>query len=213
MNYLVAALLCASWIAAPRPAAAQQDTTRTFEAALLPAPNGALLVFTTKQQSFSVRVVSPKVEPLDKPGFMRVNGQIVQAVILPAPIGPTQQQVGDERAKQLLAAYKEHESSYIRHDLKAPIRNEQVRFLHLSNRLFMLWTYDMPATNRQISQQQYLVSLCFDQALILNCPVERRASAAASLQLLTRIGQTLEIKNEGANLEQLYYQLNPTKRK
>jgi hypothetical protein len=213
MKYFIAALLCASWGVAPRPAAAQQDTTRTFEAALLPAPNGALLVFTTKQQSFSVRVVSPKVEPLDKPGFMRVNGQIVQAVILPAPIGPTQQQVGNERAKQLLVAYKEHESSYIQHDLKAPIRNELVRFLHLGNRLFMLWTYDMPATNRQIKQQQYLVSLCFNQALILNCPVERRASAAASLQLLTRIGQTLDIKNEGANLEQLYYQLNPTKRK
>ncbi|MDO7887575.1 hypothetical protein [Hymenobacter cheonanensis] len=213
MKYVVALLLCAGWWGRPLPAAAQQDSTLAFKAALLPAPNGALLVFTNQQQSFSIRVVSPNVEPMAEPGFMRVNGQILQAVILPAPLAPTQQQVGDERAKQLLIAYKEHESQYIRHDLKAPIRNELVSFLHLNNRLFMLWTYDMPATNKQIGQQQYLVSLCFNQALILNCPVERKASASASRQLLTTIGQTLKINNEASNLEQLYYQLNPTKKK
>lgn len=213
MRHLIALLLCACSWATPSPAAAQQDSTLAFRAALLPAPDGALLVFTNQRQSFSIRIVNPKVEPMDEPGFMRVNGQILQAVILPAPLAPTQQQVDDERAKKLLIGYKEHESQYLRHDLKTPIRNELVSFLHLSNRLFMLWTYDMPATNKQIGQQQYLVALCFNQALILNCPVERKASATASKQLLTTIGQTLKITNEAANLEQLYYQLNPAKKK
>ena len=184
-----------------------QAPAEAFEAALLPTKTGALLVYNGSQHTFSVQLTG-RVVPGEKPSFLTLNGQLVQAAIIGYGSNGDVADLPEDTQKKFLISYQQHEDSYFKKELKVPVTNEKTAFVHFNNHLFLSWEYDTPFRGKnKVQRQLYLVAICFNQALVLNCPIARPTEAAPAQALLTAIASTLVLKNEPVDLKKLYEEL------
>ena len=66
----------------------------------------------------------------------------------------------------------------------------------------------MPKSYKTIDQQCYLMTICFDQILVLNSPVGKGKKFTDIKELLTNVGNTLKLNDHTIDLEKLYNDLN-----
>jgi len=197
-----------------------QAADETFEAALLQTKTGAMLVYNGSQHAFSIQFTG-RVEPSKNPNFLTLNGQVVQAAIIGYGSNGDVSDLPEDTQKKFLLSYQQHEGTYFRKELKVPITDfrkelkvpitdEKTAFVRHSNHLFLSWTFGMlHRTKAQVKQQFYLVAICFNQALVLNCPVITPAEAIRAQQLLAAIADTLVLRDEPVDLTKLYKELHP----
>jgi hypothetical protein len=186
-----------------------QAADETFEAALLQTKTGAMLVYNGSQHAFSVQFTG-RVEPSKNPNFLTLNGQVVQAAIIGYGSNGDVSDLPEDTQKKFLLSYQQHEGTYFRKELKVPITDEKTTFVRHGNHLFLSWTFGMlHRTKAQVKQQFYLVAICFNQALVLNCPVTTPAESIRAQQLLAAIADTLVLHDEPVDLTKLYKELHP----
>lgn len=187
--------------------ACAQATDETFEAALLQMKTGALLVFNGSQHAFSVQFTG-QVTPSERPGFLSLNGQLMQAATVGYGSNGDVSDLPEDTQKKFLIGYQQHESAYVRHELKVPVAHEKTAFVRYGNHLFLSWEYDTPFRNKnKVQRQLYLVAICFNQALVLNCPLAKLTDAAPAQALLAAVASTLTLRDAPVDLTKLYKEL------
>lgn len=199
---------------------AQAGDDEEFTLALLQTKTGAVLVYNSPAHSFTVRVVGRKVLPPTEqvPNFLTVDGQLLQAATIAYASNGDVTDLPEETMKKFLIGYQQHESSYFKNELKVVMASEKTSFTHVGNHLFLDWEYDTPHLEKNMNvkrdkvtqptiKQLYLVSICFNQALVLNCPITKPAEVAPAKALLAATAATLALKNEPIDLTELYHQL------
>jgi hypothetical protein len=170
----------------------QKYKPEEFQASLLQAKYGALLVYNGQRNSFSLKFVSKSFEPTDKPNFVRVDNLLMQSSIIPFTQKLDFDNLDDKTQKQLLTGWKKYEKGWIEEQLKQTV-NDKEEILKMGNRSVLYWVYDMPKDNETLDKQVYLVCICFDQMLILSGPVEKGKSESLLRDKFIAIAKTLEV--------------------
>lgn len=178
-----------------------------FKSALMQTKSGAIIVYTGQQHSFTIDIVG-KITPSEKPNFVTVDNKILQSSIIPFETKLDFEKLSEEAQKKNLLGYMDYEMNYIKEQLKSKNLNEKYEFITLNNKIFLFWSYDMPKSYKAVDKQCYLVTICFDQMLILNCPVDNGKTFIDIKDMLTNIGKTLKLNNNTIDLEKLYNELN-----
>jgi hypothetical protein len=179
-----------------------------FKSALMQTKTGAMVVYTGETHSFTIEIIGNDIKPSDKPNFMTVDNKILQSSIIPFQTQLEFEKLSEEAQKKNLLSYMDYEMKYIKDQLKAKNLNENNEFISLNNELFLFWTYDMPKSYKTIDKQCYLVTICFDQMLILNSPVDSGKSFKEIKDFLLNIGNTIKLSDHSIDLNKLYEELN-----
>ncbi|TXH27550.1 MAG: hypothetical protein E6Q96_06360 [Cyclobacteriaceae bacterium] len=186
-----------------------QYKAENFEAALLQAKYGALLVYNGHTNSFTLRFESKSVEPTDKPNFIKVDNVLLQSSLTPFTQEFDSKNLDNEAQRKLLTAWKAYEKKWVEEQIKVKM-TERAEFIDISSRSFLYWSYDMPKSKDKssVDKQVYLVSICFDQLLILNGPVEKGKTEEAIKEKFLTIANTLTLyPNQTQDIEKLYHEL------
>jgi hypothetical protein len=83
---------------------------------------------------------------------------------------------------------------------------EKEEFIDISNRPFLYWTYDMPKSKNRdsVDKQVYVVTICFDQLLVLSGPVAKGKREEAIKDKLLAVAKTLTLyPNQTQDIEKL----------
>ncbi|EHQ30363.1 hypothetical protein Mucpa_6307 [Mucilaginibacter paludis DSM 18603] len=56
----------------------------------------------------------------------------------------------------------------------------------------MYWDYKMPPSYKTVHEQCYLITICFDQMLVLNSPVQEGKPINSIKDFLMKIGESLQ---------------------
>jgi hypothetical protein len=187
----------------------QQYEAEKFEAALLQAKYGAMLVYNGEKNSFSLKFVSKAIEPTEKPNFVKVDDILMQASITPFQQKLAFDNLNEEAQRKWLLGWKNYERDWAAEQLKTKL-TETEAFVKIGDKLFLQWTFNMPMSDKpgSIAKQVYLVTICFDQILVLNGPLENDKSESALLEKLKSVASTLKLNpGQVQDLEKLYQEL------
>jgi hypothetical protein len=186
-----------------------QYQAEEFQAALLEAKYGALLVYNGQTNSFSLKFESKSFEPTDQPNFIRVDNVLMQSSLTPFTQKLDFNKLDKQTQEKFLMGWKSYEQGWVEEQLKIKL-TEKKEFIEIASKPFLYWTYDMPRSkdSNSVDKQIYLVTICFDQLLILNGPVEKGKKEDIIRDKLLMIAKTLTLyPNQTQDIEKLYNEL------
>jgi hypothetical protein len=186
-----------------------QYKAEDFRVALLEAEYGAMIVFNGQINSFSLKVEDKAVRRTNKPNFMSADSLLFQSIVIPFQEQRDFAGLTADEKKDLLLNYRLFEKEYVEEELHIKLK-ETVEFIDINNQPFLYWSFKMPQEDTSVSQQAYLITICFDQIVVLNGPVPKGKTAAPLKALFLKIAQTLDL-NPGKtyDVDKLFYDLRP----
>jgi hypothetical protein len=179
-----------------------------YQSALMKKKTGAMVVYTGEHHSFTIDIIADNIKPGDKPNFLVVDNKILQSSIIPFLTKLDFENLSGETQKKNLLGYMDYEMNHIKDQLKTKELNEKYEFIILNNKIFLYWTYDMPESYKTVINQCYLITICFDQMLVLNSPVDKGETLNDIKNFLSNTGKTLKLNDHPIDLEKLYNELN-----
>lgn len=183
-----------------------QYQAEEFQTAKLKARYGVMVVYNGQINSFAFRIEADSVKNAQDPNFLWVDGKLFQATIVPFLQNPNTPDEAEQ--KRLLEAYRKYEQAYIEKELNAGPLKGKAEYLNINNKPMLLWTLTMPKNNPTISKQLYIFTICFDQMLTFNAPVEKGKDEAEIKKMILRCAETVEIfPGQLQDLNKLYYEV------
>jgi hypothetical protein len=168
-------------------------------ASLLTGRKKALIAYAGQDHSFTLEV-APTAKPSDVPGFITVNKQIVQSLLVPIDKSIDLNNMTPAREQDILTSYMKFELSYYKKKLHQDYSNLQTQWLTLQNRIFLVWYFDIPNNQKLISRQIYVSTVFFNQIMDLNAPVFHPEDADKAKALLLRLAGTIKTYNTHLDL-------------
>jgi hypothetical protein len=188
--------------------ASAQYKAEEFQSSLIEAKFGVMIVFNGQKNSFTLRIVSKSIEPSKQENFLMVDKNLIQASVIPFQEKFDFKSMSIEQQRQLLTGYKEYEKEYVEQQLKTVLSGTE-QFLNFDGKIFKYWSFDMPKGNNSVAKQVYLFTICFDQILLLNGPVEKDQNETEMKTVLINLAKTLELfQGKTQDLRKLYFDLN-----
>lgn len=188
----------------------QKYKAEEFEAALLQAKYGAMLVYNGQRNSFSIKFVAKSIQPTGTENFLVVDGNLINSTIVPFQVEVDFDNLEESVQQKFLAQWKKYENDWIEKEHKIKLAKETDTFVKIGERLFIYWSYDMPQDGNPntVDKQLLLVTACFDQMLVLSGPVEKNTSEAVLKEKLFGIAKTLTINpGQVQDIKKLYTDL------
>lgn len=188
---------------------AAQYRAEDFRIAVLETGYGAMIVFNGQANSFSLKVRGQSVHRLNKPNFLTADSLLFQPIVIPFQEQKDFAGLTAEEKKDLLLSYRLYEKEFIEAQLQIRLK-ETVVLMDVNGQPFLYWSYAMPAENPSVARQAYLITICFDQIVVLNGPVPKGETEDALKALLLQVAATLEL-NPGKthDVNKLFYELRP----
>lgn len=177
-------------------------------ASLLAGKKKAMIAFASTERSFTMDVNAKTVKNSDIPGFITVDGQIVQATLVPSQPPIDARSMTTAQEKETLTKYMNYELGYYRKKLKQNYSQLQTEWITIKDRLFLIWYFDMPKDYKLVSRQLYFSTLFSNQVLDLNAPVFKTEQFSHARATLTHLANTLKTYDRNLDLEALKKQLN-----
>jgi len=166
--------------------------------------DGALLAYTNQQKSFMIEFVSGNIEPSENPDALTVDNILIISKITPVLANLMFDSMSIDRQKTALSLFMEKEIVH-KFTFDAPV----YEWLTINNQLFQFWHMKSNDENSEVEEQMYLTTLCFDQILNLNTPLERTVGNFENNKLLLlKVAKSLKLNNFGINLQALHEELN-----
>ncbi|WP_207433497.1 hypothetical protein [Sabulibacter ruber] len=166
-----------------------------------------MLTYNGQKHAFTVTMDADSVRPSEHPGWVYVNGQIVQASTVPVPEHLYQDTLSEKRQQEILLGYINYEMEYFKKELKIKYKDLDIHPGTLEGAPVVFWLFSMPKGD-DIRKQIYVTRLCFNQALSLNIPLRQEEDMKESLRLLTNLMKTVKVYDQPLDLNQLYKELN-----
>jgi hypothetical protein len=179
-----------------------------FDSALIPTKDGAVLAFTNDSKSFTINLVSEKIEPLEQRNFVLVDNWIFQAFVLdfenPKNVDLTQ----ESEQKKALSQYVMYEIEYFKKELGYACDSLKFKWGSLNDKYFYFWHFNAPKELKTLKKQMYLTTICHNQFLNLNIPLDTASAFQDGKDFLFSVAKTLVVKNEPIDFQELYNELN-----
>src|SRR6187402_1606004 len=136
-------------------------------------------------------------------GFITIDGQIVQATLVPSPPAVDARQFTTAQEKEALTKYMNYELAYYKKKLKQNYTQLETEWITVNDRLFLVWYFDMPKDYKLVSRQLYFSTLVDDQVLDLNAPVFKTEHFSHARGILNKLVNTLKTYDKNLDLEEL----------
>jgi hypothetical protein len=193
---------------AAMPAFCQKNTPdEDVHATLLTGKKKSLIVYAGPEHSFTMEPTSKTAKPSDIPGFITIDGQVLQATLVPASLSVDPRRPTTDREKEILTKYMNYELGYYKKKLKQKYSRLQTEWMTIKGHLFLVWYFDMPRDYKLVSRQIYLSTLFFDQVLDLNAPVFKMEHFVRAKATLVRLAGSLKTYDKQLDLGLLKRQL------
>jgi len=163
----------------------------------------AMIAYAGKNQSFTMDVNAKTAKASDIPGFISVDGQIVQATLVPSQPAVDARQLTTAQEKDALTKYMNYELSYYKKKLKQNYSQLQTEWITIKDRLFLVWYFDMPKDYKLVSRQLYFSTLFADQVLDLNAPVFKTEQFSRARSVLNKLVTSLKTYDKNLDMEKL----------
>jgi len=187
-----------------------QSTSESFKSALLEMKGGAEVVYSSDNHSFTLDLISNKIKPLEQPGYVNIDNNVLQFVLIPNSKAKEDADTAVEKSE--LSGYAKYELDYVKNEVKLDYQNLHYEWLTINNKVFLLWYYDMPekmaSKKNAIQMQMNLSTVCFNNILNLNTPVEKEHKFEDSKALLVKVAQTLKQNDFKIDFNELYKKLH-----
>ena len=191
-----------------------QEIQSEFSSKYISNKKGGEVVYCANGKHFLVKLNGKKVEPAEiengtnplNQHFIAVDGKVIQSSIIPIPQNVLEHydlnNLSLDQQESILTGYMNYELEYITKEVKLGITEIQMKPETYKSRRYILWRYKMSdyKENEDLQGdlakgQTYLSTICFNQILTLNIPVLKDFSLGDLTKTLTKIVETLEIKN------------------
>ena len=207
MKLFYALFALVSFFCCPPAFAQHPAPAEDVHARLVPGKKRSLIAYTGEDRSFTMEVNAATAKNSDIPGFITIEGQIVQATLV-APRSEDQHTQTTAREKETLTQYMNYELSYYKKKLHQPYSGLQTEWVTIKDRLFLVWYFDMPKDYKLVSTQLYFSTLFNGQVLDLNAPVFKTSQFAHARAVLNRVAGTLKTYNKPVDMAVLKRQVN-----
>ena len=188
----------------------QKDARKTEEeahASLVTGKKRSVIAYAGKDRSFTMDVNGKTAKASDIPGFVSVDGQIVQATLVPSSPPIDARRMTTAQEKEALTKYMNYELGYYRKKLKQNYTQLQTEWVTIRDRLFLVWYFDMPKDYKLVSRQLYFSTLFADQVLDLNAPVFKTEQFSHARGVLSRLVNSLKTFDIYLDVEKLKKEL------
>lgn len=175
-----------------------------FQTVKLKARYGVMVVYNGRANSFAFRIEADSVGNTENPDFLWVDGKRFHAAIV--PFLQSSKTPDEAEQKRLLEAYRKYEQRYIEKEMdKGPLTGKS-EIMNINNKPMLFWTLTMPKDDKTLVKQFFIFTICFDQMLTFNAPVEKDQNEADIKRMIIRCAETLEIfPGQLQDLNKLYY--------
>jgi len=168
----------------------------------------AMIAYTGKDHAFTMEVNAKTAKASDIPGFISVDGQIVQATLVPSQPAIDARQLTTAQEKETLTKYMNYELGYYKKKLKQNYSQLQTEWITIRDRLFLVWYFDMPKDYKLVSRQLYFSTLFADQVLDLNAPVFKTEQFSRARSVLNKLVTSLKTYDKHLDIEGLKKELS-----
>lgn len=190
------------------PAFCQRDTPdEDVHATLLSGKKRSLIVYAGPTHSFTMEAGSKTAKPSDIPGFITIDGQVLQSTLVPASQSVDPKHPTIDREKEVLTNYMNYELDYYKKKLRQHYSQLHTEWITIKGRLFLVWYFDMPKDYKLVSRQLYLSTLFYDQVLDLNAPVFKMEHFSRAKATLVKLAGSLKTYDKQLDLGLLKRQL------
>lgn len=181
--------------------------TEEARASLVAGKKRSMIVYAGKDQSFTMDVNARTAKASDIPGFITIDGQIVQATLVPAKSSVDARQMTTAQEKETLTKYMNYELGYYKKKLKQNYSQLQTEWITINDRLFLIWYFDMPKDYKLVSRQLYFSTLFNNQVLDLNAPVFKTEQFSHARGILNKLVNSLKTYDKFLDVEGLKKEL------
>ncbi len=179
----------------------------TFESALIPSKDGAVITYTSDKHAFTVTLKSDSIQPSEQPNFLTIDGWILQSFILGFDNPNGKDMSIEENAKGALSQYVMYELDYFKEQLKLEIE-PKLEWGNMKGLNFYFWYFDTPPELETLQGQLFLTTMCFNQFLNLNIPLEKGKSFEEAKSYLMNIGKNITLHDHPLDFQTMYNELN-----
>jgi len=176
-------------------------------ATLVVGKKKSLIAYAGSSHSFTMETTSKTAKPSDIPGFITIDGQVLQTTLVPAALTVDPRHPTTDREKEILIKYMNYELGYYKKKLKQKYSGLQTEWLTIKDHLFLVWYFDMPRDYKLVSRQIYFSTLFFDQVLDLNAPVFKIDHFTKARTTLAKLAGSLKTYDKQLDLGLLRRQL------
>ncbi|MBN9384416.1 MAG: hypothetical protein J0H74_26925 [Chitinophagaceae bacterium] len=177
-------------------------------ASLVTGKKRAVIAYAGKDRSFTMDVNAKTAKASDIPGFVSIDGQIVQATLVPSSSSIDARQMTTAQEKETLTKYMNYELAYYKKKLKQNYSQLQTEWITIKDRLFLVWYFDMPKDYKLVSRQLYFSTLLADQVLDLNAPVFKTDQFSHARSVVNRLVNSLKTYDKYLDVEGLKKELS-----
>lgn len=190
----------------------QEDiNNESFESKFVAQNGGGKVVFNGKSHAFSIDIVGKNVKLQGVAGtdnnqcFIDCDGEVIQTswVPIPQPMPSAMHlsKLTKEQETEILSGYADYELDYFKSELKLKITDLKKEWLTINSKLYMVWYFDVKPLKTEhndadnIVRQIYFSTVCFNQVVDLNMPIEKIEHTKAGIELLKKVAATLKFYN------------------
>jgi hypothetical protein len=189
----------------------QKDLSQEdVHATLLVGKKKSLIAYAGSGHSFTMETASKTAKPSDIPGFITIDGQVLQTTLVPAALTVDTKHPNNtnhDREKEILTKYMNYELDYYKKKLKQHYTQLVTEWMTIKGHLFLVWYFDMPRDYKLVSRQIYFSTLFFDQVLDLNAPVFKMDHFTKAKTTLAKLAGSLKTYDKQLDLGLLRRQL------
>ena len=197
--YCLVLLLCSGPIAW-----SQKNQPDDIHAMLVQGKKKSLVGYAGPDRSYTMEVPVKTSKPSDLPGFISVDGQILQSTLVPAQ-DPSKAPgatgaLTPARQQEILTGYMNYELAYYKKKLKQKYTGLQTDWVTIKDRLFLVWSFDMPKDYKLVSSQLYFSTLYNGQILDINAPVFKMEQFGKARSILSKMAASLKMYDKRIDL-------------
>jgi TonB family protein len=165
-----------------------------FQTVVMDTKYGALLLYNGEKNSFTLRLVSKSFQLPNKLNSALLDGYVFQSFLLPFHKEVSSMSIDEQAQKKYLEDWVSMER-YRLDDSKQSIKDE-TKLIKIKGKIFLQWTTNLPEEfgNWPAAQRVLLVTICFDQLLIMHGPVLKDQTVKSVTSKLSAVAATLELK-------------------
>jgi hypothetical protein len=179
-----------------------------YESALIPMKDGAVFAFTSDKKSFTLDILSNKIQPLEQKNFVMIDDWIFQAFVLGFDNPKNVDLTTEEEQKRSLSQYVKYEVDYYKNEVGYSCDSLKFEWGKINEKYFYFWYFNTPPELETLQKQMFLTTICHDQFLNMNIPLEKTKDFNKGKDFLVGIAKTLKLYDNPINFKKLNKELN-----
>lgn len=179
-----------------------------FESALIPTKEGAIFAFTDSEKSFTLEIISDNITPLEQRNFVMIDNWIFQAFNIDFENPKNKDFTKEDDQKSALSQYVMYEVDYFKNELGYKCDSLTFEWGDINNKKFYFWYFNTPDTIETLQKQMYLTTICHNQFLNMNIPLEKGVSFIDGKDFLFKIAKTLKVNDTPIDFDKLNDEIN-----